>query len=287
MKKFRPQYTYWTDRYAQLHRMHTKTGTSNVVVEWWAGTLFGWSSLMDIEGYQGNNAAEIGDRNGWEPMPFVEPEGTRAGREAHTRRDEPGQTRIEPPTVAVIDRRVQELEEFIAALGLADPLREQRRSLHGDEVRLALARDRLREQRLSAARRPREQDPPARTAAGLLEEGRVADRPLDRLDEPGGLASSYRLDGFAIERYADGSVAGYEAEVTVIDGGRGATRGTVQVGEPLTYGPVGLVLQGYADAPGGTSVALLASMRSETGTSKSGTMSSMTSMPRPRVSGAA
>ena len=50
----------------------------------------------------------------------------------------------------------------------------------------------------------------------------------------------------------------HQAEVTVIDRGREATRGTVQVGEPLTFGPVGLVLQGYADAPDGTSVALLA-----------------------------
>ncbi len=73
-----------------------------------------------------------------------------------------------------------------------------------------------------------------------------------------GSGLALRNEGFAIERYADGSVAGYEAEVTVIDGGREATRTTVRVGEPLTHGPVGLVLQGYADAPGGTSVALLA-----------------------------
>jgi cytochrome c biogenesis protein ResB len=73
-----------------------------------------------------------------------------------------------------------------------------------------------------------------------------------------GSGLALRNEGFAIERYADGSVAGYEAEVIVIDGGREATRGTVRVGEPLTYGLVGLVLQGYAEAPGGTSVALLA-----------------------------
>jgi cytochrome c biogenesis protein len=73
-----------------------------------------------------------------------------------------------------------------------------------------------------------------------------------------GSGLALRNEGFAIERYADGSVAGYEAELAVIDGGREATRTTVRVGEPLAHGPVGLVLQGYAEVPGGTGVALLA-----------------------------
>jgi cytochrome c biogenesis protein ResB len=73
-----------------------------------------------------------------------------------------------------------------------------------------------------------------------------------------GSGLALRNEGFAIERYSDGSVAGYDAEVTVLDSGLEVARGSVQVNEPLTYGLVGLVLQGYAEAPGGTSVALLA-----------------------------
>jgi hypothetical protein len=82
---------------------------------------------------------------------------------------------------------------------------------------------------------------------------------------PGGMAQvghgsglALRNEGFAITRYPDGSVAGYEAQVAVFDGGREAARGRVRVGEPLTYGPVGLVLRAYAETPGGTSVTLLA-----------------------------
>jgi len=73
-----------------------------------------------------------------------------------------------------------------------------------------------------------------------------------------GSGLALRNEGFAVARYPDGSVAGYEAEVTLLDSGLEVARGSVQVNEPLTYGLVGLVLQGYAETPGGTSVALLA-----------------------------
>jgi cytochrome c biogenesis protein len=67
-----------------------------------------------------------------------------------------------------------------------------------------------------------------------------------------------RDEEFAITRYADGSVAGYEASVAVIEGGQEATRGSIRVNEPLIYGGVGLHLQAYAEASNGYSVTLLA-----------------------------
>jgi cytochrome c biogenesis protein ResB len=81
---------------------------------------------------------------------------------------------------------------------------------------------------------------------------------------PGGMAEvghgsrlALRNEGFAVERYPDGSVAGYEAQVAVVEG-REAARARIRVGEPLTYGPVGLHLQAYSEAPGGASISLLA-----------------------------
>jgi cytochrome c biogenesis protein len=67
-----------------------------------------------------------------------------------------------------------------------------------------------------------------------------------------------RDEGFTITRYADGSVAGYEARVAVIEGGREATGGSIRVNEPLSYGGIRLHLQAYAEAPDGYSVTLLA-----------------------------
>jgi cytochrome c biogenesis protein ResB len=67
-----------------------------------------------------------------------------------------------------------------------------------------------------------------------------------------------RDEGFAITRYADGSVAGYEASVAVIEGGQEAMRGSIRVNEPLIYSGVGLHLQAYAEAPNGYNVTLLA-----------------------------
>jgi cytochrome c biogenesis protein len=67
-----------------------------------------------------------------------------------------------------------------------------------------------------------------------------------------------RNEGFAVERYLDGSVAGYEAGVAVATEGRDAARGSIRVNEPLHYGGVGLLLHAYAETPDGASVTLLA-----------------------------
>jgi cytochrome c biogenesis protein ResB len=67
-----------------------------------------------------------------------------------------------------------------------------------------------------------------------------------------------RNAGFAVERYADGSVAGYEAQVTLFAAGQAVARGPVRVNEPLNYRGVQLLLQAYAETPDGTSVTLLA-----------------------------
>lgn len=63
---------------------------------------------------------------------------------------------------------------------------------------------------------------------------------------------------FAVERYPDGSVAGYEARVALVEGGREARRGRIRLNEPLVYGPVGLYLRSYAGTEGRYSVTLLA-----------------------------
>jgi cytochrome c biogenesis protein ResB len=73
-----------------------------------------------------------------------------------------------------------------------------------------------------------------------------------------GSGLALRNEGFAVERYLDGSVAGYEAGVAVVAGGRDAARGSIRVNEPLHYGGVGLLLQAYAETPDGASVTLLA-----------------------------
>jgi cytochrome c biogenesis protein ResB len=67
-----------------------------------------------------------------------------------------------------------------------------------------------------------------------------------------------RNEGFALERYADGSVAGYEVQVTLLGAGQAVARGPVRVNEPLNYCGVQLLLQAYAETPDGTSVTLLA-----------------------------
>jgi len=73
-----------------------------------------------------------------------------------------------------------------------------------------------------------------------------------------GSGLALRNEGFTIVRYPDGSVMGYEAQVAVVEKGREATRGSIRVNEPLTYGPVGLHLRGYAGTEGRYSVTLLA-----------------------------
>ena len=65
-------------------------------------------------------------------------------------------------------------------------------------------------------------------------------------------------EGFTVARYPDGSVADYEAKVSIVEAGREVKRGRVRVNEPLTYGGVGLHLQTYAGTEGHYSVTLLA-----------------------------
>lgn len=67
-----------------------------------------------------------------------------------------------------------------------------------------------------------------------------------------------RNEGFAIERYPDGSAAGYEATVSVLAGGQEALRGIIRVNAPLAYRGIRLYLQSYARRPEGTELTLLA-----------------------------
>jgi len=73
-----------------------------------------------------------------------------------------------------------------------------------------------------------------------------------------GTELTVRNEGFALERYADGSVAGYEAQVTLLTAGEALARAPVRVNEPLNYRGAQLLLQAYAETPDGTSVTLLA-----------------------------
>jgi cytochrome c biogenesis protein len=73
-----------------------------------------------------------------------------------------------------------------------------------------------------------------------------------------GTGLTARNEGFALERYADGGVAGYEARVTLFAAGQAVARGPVRVNEPLNYRGVQLLLQAYTEIPDGTSVTLLA-----------------------------
>merc|ERR1719231_2021919 len=82
-------------------------------------------------------------------------------------------------------RRLARLVEDLAhvRLGLAEPHREQLRTLDADEVRLALVRNRLGEERLAAPGRAVEEHALARGHAKLLELLRVLDGVLHNLLE--------------------------------------------------------------------------------------------------------
>lgn len=57
-----------------------------------------------------------------------------------------------------------------------------------------------------------------------------------------------RSEGFTMTHYANGSVAGYEADISVVDDESGDTaRGDIRLNEPLIYENVGLYLQSYAE----------------------------------------
>jgi cytochrome c biogenesis protein ResB len=94
------------------------------------------------------------------------------------------------------------------------------------------------------------------SSAGWREEVTIGPGQAAAVGQAAGLAA--RNDRFAIERHADGSVAAYRADITLLDGGREVIRRAVQVNQPLTYGSLGFYLRGYAETDGGTSVTLLA-----------------------------
>jgi cytochrome c biogenesis protein len=94
------------------------------------------------------------------------------------------------------------------------------------------------------------------SALGWREEVTVEPGQAAAIGHAAGLAA--RNDRFAVERYADGSVAAYRADITLLDGGQEVARRTVQVNQPLTYGGLGFFLRGYAETSGGASVTLLA-----------------------------
>ncbi len=94
------------------------------------------------------------------------------------------------------------------------------------------------------------------SGSGWREEVTVGPGQTAAVGHAAGLA--IRNDRFAVERYADGSVAAYRADITLLDGGREAARRSVQVNQPLAYGGLGFYLRGYAETDGGSSVTLLA-----------------------------
>lgn len=55
-----------------------------------------------------------------------------------------------------------------------------------------------------------------------------------------------RVDAMHVSHYPDGSIAGYEVEVTVVQGGREAACGRIQLNEPFTYQGIGFYLRSYA-----------------------------------------
>ncbi len=59
-----------------------------------------------------------------------------------------------------------------------------------------------------------------------------------------------RCDAVTLERYADGSVADYRVEVTVLADGQEVRRGTVRPNTPLSMGKVAVLLYGYAAQQG-------------------------------------
>ena len=68
-----------------------------------------------------------------------------------------------------------------------------------------------------------------------------------------------RNDGFSVVRHPDGSIAGYEAQVAVLEAAKipKVVHGEVGINEPLIYGSIGIHLHGYQGAEGRTNVTLL------------------------------
>jgi cytochrome c biogenesis protein ResB len=67
---------------------------------------------------------------------------------------------------------------------------------------------------------------------------------------------SVRNEGWAIDRYPDGSVAAYRARVAVLEEEGGLRRATIQVNRPLRLRGLGLYLMGFRETETGTTVAL-------------------------------
>ena len=63
--------------------------------------------------------------------------------------------------------------------------------------------------------------------------------------------------GFTIERYPDGSAAGYEAWLQIERAGREVVRGVARVNDPLVYQQVGYFLQGFEATAQGYHLTLL------------------------------
>lgn len=67
-----------------------------------------------------------------------------------------------------------------------------------------------------------------------------------------------RNDRFAVEHYADGSVSGFQAEITVFGADGDVSRGSVRVNEPLTRNGVAFLLHSYEGVEDRYAVTLLA-----------------------------
>jgi hypothetical protein len=67
-----------------------------------------------------------------------------------------------------------------------------------------------------------------------------------------------RNEGLTILRYADGSVAGYDAEVVLIGREADAVSGHIQLNQPLIYRGIAFTLQSYAADGQGYSITLRA-----------------------------
>ncbi|MBN1221593.1 MAG: cytochrome c biogenesis protein ResB [Anaerolineae bacterium] len=67
-----------------------------------------------------------------------------------------------------------------------------------------------------------------------------------------------RNNGFTITRYRNGTVANYEARVTISGATQSAKQGTIRLNQPLVYNGLGFYLRGYNETVNGYSVTLLA-----------------------------
>ncbi len=91
--------------------------------------------------------------------------------------------------------------------------------------------------------------------SGWREELAVGPGEMARLEHRRDL--TLRHEGFTVERYPDGSVAGYQADVTVT-GGWGTKRGSIRVNQPLDYGAISFHLRSYEGTEGSYTFTLLA-----------------------------